>query len=865
MKRKQRRDAKVPHVKTDARADPAKGTAAMTSWPGEQSRQLTFAGVLLVAFSIAIIYWQTVQVPAIDYEDSFYLVHSPYIRVNAPFSVLGSVWEEPYFANFHPVTTTSWLLDRAVADKNKPFDSLPFRISHLFYAALGASLLIALYRRLGIPAVLAVCGALLFAVHPLHTEVVAWLSARKDLISLIFIVLSFLAWLRARDSSTTNQWRFWHGLTVVLALLGVLSKPEAVIVPALFVAYELCSAPHIGITHWRWSTRRDHPLLIRTILSTAVFLCTGVVSAVVFRQLLERNSMHGGWLIFVPLALALGMLGLAPSRLELAAIREGRTYGMRSMAPPFVVLGVVFGAGVAWTFWAQEQVGAIKGGLTLLPTLNLSFEVMLAYAAKALVPAFMSASYSWGSYPYVSVTGLLGAVLVGVAVWAAMRLSGSQDRNRRLIAFGIFWYLIALIPVSNLVPTSTQMADRYLFVPSVGAILALAAAVNVYLSFSHRSQWATVSVFALVIFLYAGWSHGRTEVWCGKTTLWKGRTQPDLSLWTSAVETEPDNSTAQTFLGLAYLRVSPPDADSALLHLNRALQVGQENQGKIAGDRQLTLTHVYSALGDGYLVKASQLVTNDIGSDAWLEKDDVYRNAVKYFDLASKSPSGFASSDARVCSRLAEACEGKAQMDAQELANAPMDRRSPLIAERDQLRSKSESAMDNAREILISGNVPTIDPDYRSVILEEGNIIFGREVGAASNAEKAGYYRLALLRYQKAAALLPDDPRPLLYQGLCYERLTSIASSEEDKRQEFTLGEAALRKALTLNVDSPDYGPALPHQALASLYAHVGDFRLALASLKSAREAEPIGPEAAHLDAEIRSVEQYLKNQRTAN
>jgi len=68
-----------------------------------------------------------------------------------------------------------------------------------------------------------------------------------------------------------------------------------------------------------------------------------------------------------------------------------------------------------------------------------------------------------------------------------------------------------------------------------------------------------------------------------------------------------------------------------------------------------------------------------------------------------------------------------------------------------------------------------------------------------------------------------------------------------------------------LNVDSPDYSPALPHQALASLYAHVGDFRSALDSLKSARQAGPIGPESAHLDAEIRSVEQYMENQRTAN
>jgi hypothetical protein len=46
-----------------------------------------------------------------------------------------------------------------------------------------------------------------------------------------------------------------------------------------------------------------------------------------------------------------------------------------------------------------------------------------------------------------------------------MRLAGSPDRNRRLIAFGVFWYLIAFIPVSNLVPTSTKMADRCILTP----------------------------------------------------------------------------------------------------------------------------------------------------------------------------------------------------------------------------------------------------------------------------------------------------------------------------------------------------------------------------------------------------------------
>ena len=798
-------------------------------------------------------------VPAIDYEDPFYLVHSPYVHVTPAFSRLSTVWTEPYFANFHPVTTTTWRIDRALADKNKPFDSLPFRIANQLYAVIGASLLIPLYRRLGIPAILAVLGALVFAVHPIHTEVVAWLSARKDLVSLIFIVLSFLGWRWAREAATARQWMFRHSLTILLVLLAVLSKPIAVILPAIFVAYEFCSGPHAAITKWRWTQSHRHLLLTRVVALTVILFVVGGLSTRIFGALLARDAMHGGWLIFVPIGLLL-LLAVAPSTEELKAFREGSVAGLRVLGPAFVVISVVFGAGSAWTLWAQQKAGAIKGGLTLIPTLNLTFDAMLSYTSKVFVPAYMSVSYNWSDYPYFSAKGLLGAAFVCAAVWTAMRLAGSPDRNHRLIAFGIFWYLIALIPVSNLVPTSTKMADRYLFVPSVGAILALLALAAGLVSTLPRRQFTLCAVLVLVVAIYADWSYNRTEVWCGRTTEWNGRPQPDLSLWTAAVETDPTNTFALASLGLTYLRLSPPESDTGLLYLNRALRIGETNQTKIADDKRLILSPVYEGLGDGYLTQASGVNADNIGSGIWRKKKEAYVNAVKYFGLASKTPSGFASSDARVLSRFAEACEGQAQMDAQELAVGAPEQRNSLISERDELRRQSEDAMGKAREILSAGKVSSIDPNYRTVMIGWGNIIFGREVGA-SNDEKVRYYREALARYQEAAELLPDDPRPLLYEGLCYERLSNIGQSPEEKRRQFVLGETALRKALTLTSDAHGYSSALPYRALASLYAHENDFQSVLDSLKKAQEANPGNADSGQLEREIQSVQQYLATQ----
>jgi hypothetical protein len=100
-----------------------------------------------------------------------------------------------------------------------------------------------------------------------------------------------------------------------------------------------------------------------------------------------------------------------------------------------------------------------------------------------------------------------------------------------------------------------------------------------------------------------------------------------------------------------------------------------------------------------------------------------------------------------------------------------------------------------------------------------------------------------------------------LYEGFCYERLTGIAQSPKEKRQQFALGEAVLRKALTLNVDAPDYSLALPYRALASLYTHVNDFHSVLDSLRKARQADPARAASTQLDREIQSVEQYLARQ----
>jgi hypothetical protein len=826
------------------------GTAPIAgrAWPGEGSRYLIAAGVGLIVLLTACIYAQTLPVPPLAHDDPFYMSRNPYVNVANPFSRLGEVWTTPYFGFFTPVTTTSWLLDRAMADKTLPFDARPFRAMQLFYSVLSSCLLILLYYRLGLPRLLAVLGGVFFAVHPVHTEVVSWLAARNNLTAQVFLAGAVLAYLWARNSATPNQWRLRHASTIILMLLAILGKPVAVILPSMLIAYEFCMERGGGKTP-------DGPPR-RALGLSVIFLLVGGPSLLIFRSLLMPDPRHGGWLIEVVLVCVGMMLAAAPHTTDLADFLGGRGRALRVLGPIFVVQGLVFGAGAAWTVWAQTQVGAIKKGPPLLPTLNMAFDVMLTYAGKMLIPARMSVSYPWISFPDVSLRGVCGVVLVVGLTVAAVWLAGAKSHHWRLVALGIFWYFIGYLPVSNLVPTSAKMADRYQFTPSAAAILAVLAVVAGVLPTGHRKQAGACLALALAAAGYTAWSYQRVRVWSGWTTPWGGKPHPDLSLWTSAVETNPEDYVASTNLALVYLRFEPPEPEKALLFLERALKVRDATRGKIPGGLNLDFSQTLQAMGETLLTMARALPE---GKDpaAWQHRKDFYQKAAENLQQAALVPMGFAPLDGRLQALLGSALEGWARdLDLMASAATGEDHTS-LVRQRDEQRSASEQAFHRAHEILLAGNVSRDDANFRQAELDAATAFFDR-ADRAPPQEKPEFYRKALAGYQAAEALFPDDPRVWLYEGLCYQRLHLVASSAQEKKTLFERGEAVLRKALTLHATPDGYDPLLPYRALATIHFDAGDYGTALDLLKQVRQMDASAGSTGTLDQDIQTVERML-------
>ena len=82
-------------------------------------------------------------------------------------------------------------------------------------------------------------SSLLFAVHPVHVEVVVWLSARKEVLLSFFFFLSFYFYIKGRMSKVSKVSFFYFLISFLSFVAAFLSKPTAVVFPGVIILYEI--------------------------------------------------------------------------------------------------------------------------------------------------------------------------------------------------------------------------------------------------------------------------------------------------------------------------------------------------------------------------------------------------------------------------------------------------------------------------------------------------------------------------------------------------------------------------------------------------------------------------------------------------
>jgi hypothetical protein len=190
----------------------------------------------------ALVYARSLAVPIHDWDDHVYFFRD----VRVEHLTLDNLWRiltQPFFSNFHPITTLTIAFDRAVWSTWVP----GFHITQLVLYAGGVLGLYFLFARILGRRAEAFVAAAIYATHTIHVESVAWLASRKDVVCLFFYAFALLSYV-VYASSTKGRWRA-YALSVVLAGAAMLSKGYAVVLPAIFLAYDFCFSGRITRRH----------------------------------------------------------------------------------------------------------------------------------------------------------------------------------------------------------------------------------------------------------------------------------------------------------------------------------------------------------------------------------------------------------------------------------------------------------------------------------------------------------------------------------------------------------------------------------------------------------------------------------------
>lgn len=181
----------------------------------------------LLAIVTAVAYHSAVFCEFVSLDDPEYVYRNPRVMNGLSPSGIWYAWTSFEHSNWHPLTWMSYELDGSFWHEQPMGYHITNVLIHVVDVVL---LLLVLYRLTGQMGRSAAVAAI-FALHPLHVESVAWVSERKDVLSLFFLLLTI--WCYQTYVERPSLLRYF--LVVVLFILGLLAKPMLVTLPLLLL------------------------------------------------------------------------------------------------------------------------------------------------------------------------------------------------------------------------------------------------------------------------------------------------------------------------------------------------------------------------------------------------------------------------------------------------------------------------------------------------------------------------------------------------------------------------------------------------------------------------------------------------------
>jgi Tfp pilus assembly protein PilF len=208
---------------------------------------------LLMVLAVLVVFWPVGGFDFLYYDDRVNVRDNPLVRDFSADSFL-EFWRRPYEGLYIPLTYIVWGMLGKIAGGGAVLDPAPFHVANLLLHMATVTALYSLLRLLVNDDWAAAGGALLFALHPLVVEPVAWVSELKGLLSGFLSVMALRQYLLY--GTTVGNADHWPGyrrylLATLFFAAAVLAKPSALVLPlqAGLLGYLSQSRPGKDLLH----------------------------------------------------------------------------------------------------------------------------------------------------------------------------------------------------------------------------------------------------------------------------------------------------------------------------------------------------------------------------------------------------------------------------------------------------------------------------------------------------------------------------------------------------------------------------------------------------------------------------------------
>ncbi len=224
------------------------------------ARALSFrvlAGVALIIVAVFLAYFPAISGGFI-FDDNVLLTNNPLVKSADGWRQFWRAIEKQVF----PISNCTLWIEWRLWGMNPT----GYHVTNLILHIIESLLIWLILRELSIPG--AFWAALIFAIHPVNVESVAWIAQRKGLMAMLFFLLSILWYLKAEMDSSVRQYHFdrpwlnrWYWLSLAAFVLAMLSKGSVAVLPVLL----------LGIIWWR------QKLIWRDVVRTMPFFLVAIV------------------------------------------------------------------------------------------------------------------------------------------------------------------------------------------------------------------------------------------------------------------------------------------------------------------------------------------------------------------------------------------------------------------------------------------------------------------------------------------------------------------------------------------------------------------------------------------------------------